>query len=190
MITPASDKFDWQFNTKGDKNLERMLLAAKEFSSSIMLGESPRWISFLGTSGAGKSHLAKALLRFWRERAGWRTIHGKGGDFQSLEESVFVSWSKFIDRQRDGNHGEVYALSKVPFVVLDDIGSEYDPSGFSKDKLYKLAECRTGKWTVVTSNLGLDHIARSIDIRVASRMLRDNSIVVKVTAPDYNLRKD
>jgi hypothetical protein len=48
---------------------------------------------------------------------------------------------------------------------------------------------RVGHWTVVTANLPLADIGDRIDVRIASRMLRDDSQVVDVDVPDFSIRE-
>ena len=73
--------------------------------------------------------------------------------------------------------------------MLDDIGADYDPSGIGVSKLDRVLRSRTGKWTILTCNLTLAHIAGSLDTRIASFLIRDNNMVCEINAPDYALRK-
>lgn len=190
-ITPSTTiqprPFNWAFDTLGDPNLEKMLNATTAFAEAILVKESPRWLSLLGTSGAGKTHLSKKLLEFWRGVSGWRKVGGSAGTFYRLGDSRFVSWRKFIDRQKSGQFGEIQGIRETEFVIIDDIGAERDPSGFAKERLDDIADARLGKWTVFTSNLLLAQIA-AIDKRIASRLIRCGSKVIEVSTTDYNLR--
>lgn len=190
MITPASENFNWQFKTNNNPLLETALRAAKVFTSAIHLSENPHWLCLFGKSGTGKTHLAKKILAFWRKIGGWQEIQGKAGSFQSLGDSRLVSFPKFIERQKSGNFGEINDIRSFPFVVIDDIGAEHDPSGFAKSRAYDIAEGRLGKWTVITSNLSFAQIAE-LDTRIASRMLRGGSVRIDLTgATDFNLGKN
>lgn len=190
MITPVTEKFDWQFKTLNDPALESVLKATKLFASSIQLNATPHWLCLFGKSGTGKTHIAKRLLEFWRQRVGWKEVQGKAGTFKSLGDSRFVSFPKFIERQKAGNFGEINDIRSFPFVVVDDIGAEHDPSGFAKSRTFDIAEGRLGKWTVITSNLSFAQIAE-MDTRIASRMLRGGSVRIDLTSvTDFNLRKN
>jgi DNA replication protein DnaC len=186
---PKSDKFDWQFDTLGDAELEKMLHAAKRFTSAIECNEDAHWLTLLGKSGVGKTHLSKRILALWRSETGWRKIKGKGGEFFTLGESAFKSWRLLVDRVRNGGYGEVQDIIEMPFVVIDDIGAEHDPNGFAKSILDKIADARLRKWTVFTCNLSLEQIAKDIDPRISSRMIRGENKVITTTAKDFNVRK-
>lgn len=126
-----------------------------------------RWISFLGPSGRGKTHLAKALAAHIGAKP-WR-------------------WMRVLDYLRRGDFGVIHHLCDMPALVLDDIGAAYETE-MSRSKIGEIAERRIGKWTVWTSNYLLGGIAAEIDNRVASRMVRDGCRVVSFKeAPDWSL---
>jgi DNA replication protein DnaC len=188
---PKSDKFDWGYETLGDPEREKMLLAAKRFTSAIEVNEDPHWLTLLGPSGIGKTHLSKRILALWRSETGWRKIKGKGGEFFTLGQSAFKSWRLFIDRVRSGGYEEVQDIIEMPFVVIDDIGAEHDPNGFAKATLDKIVDARLNKWTVFTCNKGLSQIAADMDTRISSRMIRgaNKVITAPATLTDYNVIK-
>lgn len=186
--TPESEKFDWQFQTLGDPQLDAMLDATKQFASAMQRKEKSHWFCLLGSSGAGKTHLAKAIHRFWKRTAGWWILQGRAGEVQQLKDSKFISWRSFMDSQREGNFSEIETIVRLPFAIIDDFGAEHDPNGFAKSRLDRIADERLGKWTVFTSNLSLEQIANKIDPRISSRMLRGSSVVIQVDAPDFNIR--
>ena len=182
-------KTDWQFETLGDPQLIRMREAATTFCAAMKLGKEPRWLSLLGTSGAGKTHLAKRISAFFRQYMDGELIPG-----QDLERTRwrmrggFVSWRKLCDEMRDGSYGRFRNICEDYFVVIDDIGAGHETT-FVTSKLDELFDARQRKWTVVTANMGLAQIKEKMDARIASRMIRDRSVVVDVEVPDYNLRK-
>jgi DNA replication protein DnaC len=188
VITLASDSY-WDFETFDDPQLEKMLHAAMRFTSAMQLDEDPHWLCLLGPSGAGKTHLSKSIIKYWREKAGWWSLEGRAGLVPQLKESRFISWRKFIDRQKAGEFSEIQSVVSLPFVVIDDFGAEHDPTGFAKSRLDRVADERLGKWTVFTSNLLLNQIAKEIDPRISSRMIRGQNIVIEVDVTDYNIRK-
>lgn len=140
-----------------------------------MSAESPPyWLSLLGNSGAGKTFLVKQMgltIYPWYEVANWARTQEKtkaGYDRPPVE--------KFLE----------LAQAKYP-VVLDDIGSEY-VTDFTKCKLLEFLNRREDKWTIITANMSLEQISKELDPRIASRMLRHDSVVIEVDVPDFNLR--
>ncbi len=153
-----------------------------------MLRDQAHWLTLSGQSGAGKTHLARQIHRYWQKRAGWATIQGRAGAVCSLRESTFLSWRRFMERQRGGAFDELQDVRAMQFLVIDDIGAEHDPNGFARARLDELIDGRLGKWTVITTNLSLDEIHDKLDGRIASRMKRGGSRVIETTATDFNLR--
>jgi DNA replication protein DnaC len=188
VITPKSDSYDWAFNTLGDPKLEKVLIAVKEFASGWILKEQGRWLTLSGTTGTGKTHLAKKLCACWNERGGHRIISESMTKPLQLQPAFFVKWTDFVDSQRAGEYGEMEKLKRAHYVALDDIGTERDPTDFAKELLYKLLNAREGKWTVITTNLTLEAIKRDLDVRVASRIVRGTNRLVQFTIADYALR--
>ena len=157
--------------------------AVVRYQAAIMAHGYPHWLSLLGASGTGKTHSAKALWAEIKRRCDWNTE--RCGYTPSL-----INWPDFVDQLRTGeSYGLYNDMKRWPYLVLDDIGAERDPSGFSAEKLATLLGCRGGRWTVITGNLSLAQV-EAIDVRIASRMHRDGSQVVEVTAMDYAFRTD
>lgn len=179
----------FKFNTCGDKQLVRMLEDAVRFCRAIELGKKPYWLSFLGTSGAGKTLLAKGIHR-WVQTS--RVLHSRINGYSNEIEypDEFVYWPDLANQLQQGQ-GRAWCsdIAKCrQFVVLDDIGAIKDSTGFSTNQLSVLLGQRVGKWTVITANLDMAGISSQIDTRVASRMIRDGSQVVDVKVKDYSLR--
>lgn len=130
-----------------------------------------RWLSLLGNSGAGKTMLTRIMRRYVREH--------------TAKNGMFIRWMTACDYMRKGDFGVIDAMAGADVLFCDDIGAAYE-TDLSKKKILEVAERRTGKATVFTSNLLLQQIGETIDVRVASRMLRDGSRVVQFKeCPDY-----
>ena len=157
------------FSTFGEAGLIQMRDASAQFLADYKANRAPRWLSLLGTSGAGKTMLARIIKQ---------QIRGE-----------FRKWATVIKWTREGDHRmfEDLAASRR-CVVIDDIGSEYG-TDYSRAKLYEFLGNREGKWTIITANLSLAQIGANLDTRIASRMLRGKSSVVDVSVTDFNLRE-
>lgn len=184
---PASAKFEPAFETLGDPRLERMLSAARTFVDDFDTGKKPRWLVMLGTSGAGKTHLAREIWRWFKASPHFATR--VSDDEEIIYPGQFASWRNVADGILSGNYARMNELCREKFVVLDDIGAEYqDRAGIVKSKLDRLIDARLGKWTLITCNHTLQQIAERMDTRIASRMIRGGSVVVEVDVPDFNAR--
>ena len=184
--TRAAIEFDFRFETFGDEKLCEMLKAAKEYVREMGMGASPRWLSFLGWSGTGKTHLARGISRFFKANASVHIDPETG--VRVSRRGGFIGWRKMVDQLRDGDYEIMHALCDDWFVALDDIGAER-ASDFSVSKLDQIIDARLGKWTVITCNFTREQIAEHMDVRIASRLGRGNNVIVdNINALDYSAR--
>ncbi len=182
-ITPhmPADLAPWRFNLSShvpsftragqrmrNANTAAMLGFASRFVQDIRDGAKPYWITFVGKSGLGKTHLAKRIVSLSRTRGG------------------LITWPTFEDAMLRWEFGLLNDLADDELVCLDDILATQAKS-IVADKLYGIMERRLGKWTIITANMGLGDIA-SINARMSSRMLRDNNIVVECEGTDYAMQ--
>lgn len=162
-----------------DEEIERMVTVSAEWARDVRDGEKPRWLSLLGSSGTGKTHIAKCL---------WNWL-SKKEDFEDKAEYVpqWIYWPKLVEDLRSGNAYNRYRdMMRWKYLVLDEICAE-NQTEFSTEKLHNLLGSRVGRWTIVTSNKRAVDIA-TLDRRIASRMARGGSYVVDIRTKDYSLR--
>ena len=173
--TRAAIEFDFGFETFGEMKLCEMLNAAKDFIRDMAIGAAPRWVSLLGLSGTGKTHLARGISRFFKANASVYIDPGTGAHLG--RRGGFIGWRKVVDH-----------LARTWFVALDDIGAER-ASDFSVSKLGQIIDARLGKWTVITCNFAREQIAEHMDVRIASRLGRGNNVIVdNINVLDYSTR--
>lgn len=171
----------FKFDTFGDPKLEAMVQAAAMFHmESSIKGAHPRWLTFCGPSGTGKTHLASALFKSLEQRFSYHPSLICGADTHT--------WQRLLSKLRQGDSYDLMDnIRDANLYFLDDFGTER-PTEFALEKLYEIIEARNRKWTILTSNLSVQQIAKTVDTRISSRLIRNNSIVVEVDAPDYSLR--
>ena len=189
-FTPAlvkAEDLDFGFKTFNEPGLIRAHTEAVRFYTDMANLNQPRWLSLLGPCGAGKTHLAKAVWSAWKTnlRDHTRTRHG----ISARLEGKWIYWPQAVDRIRGGEYSLVPALEQADMAVIDDIGGEYDVSGFAASQLNRLANQRLGKWTIWTSNLSLDQIATKLDNRIADRLIRSGSSVIEMDTTSYSIRE-
>lgn len=116
--------------------------------------------------------LARAACRYLSD-------HGK--------RARFLRWITIVDYMRKGDYGVIDHVCSAEVAFIDDIGAGYE-TALSRSKILEIAERRTGKPTFWTTNLTAQQIADQIDVRVASRMVRDGNRVFQFsTCPDWSI---
>ncbi|MFA5186469.1 MAG: ATP-binding protein [Patescibacteria group bacterium] len=147
---------------------------AYQAALAVADGSETRWLTLMGDTGCGKTHLAVAICRRWLSRdklARFAYVpllleelkrgFGEGGD-----GSYWQRWDQFLH---------------IPLLVLDDLGVE-KPTEWVQERLNILADYRlmNGLPLVVTSNLRMEEVNR----RIASRLDRGGRVVT-IDSPPY-----
>lgn len=179
-----------EFQTLNDPTLIGMLDAANSFCADLKAGTSPRWLSYLGSTGTGKTHLSVRIMAYFEKHCEGRYIPNQDlTKTQYCQRGSFRSWRKISERIRNGDYGIISDLENYHLLIIDDIGSEYkSKNDLVTSKLDQLLDARLGKWTVITANLSLEQIGEFMDVRIASRLMRGGSKIIDVDALDFNLR--
>lgn len=153
--------------------------------AEMRAGASPRWLTLTGTRGSGKTTLA--ALAYLEAR----TINPGAASLwigdRRRPRCVWIDETKFADDCMS-DPGLPEYLRDDYLVVLDDLGSARERWDRVADALFRLANARLGKWTIWTSNLNVREIEANVDPRLASRLLRDGNLGVRITAQDHALR--
>jgi len=169
-----------RFQTVGDPVLERMKTESARFVQDALDRKTPRWLSLVGSSGTGKTFLARMILeRLWKSELYSHSLLKCG--------VLLQEWPAMLSKMREGSFYLSADCGLANLLVLDEVMIGHDPNGFAADKLAGILSSRVGKWTVITSNLTIQAIG-VIDTRISSRMFRDGSVVVKCDTIDWGLR--
>lgn len=160
---------------------------AARFVLDLRAGGKPRWLSLLGSSGAGKTHIAKRIHEYVKAS---KVIKSSVVNDEVVYAEDYCQWPQLAKAlQQNKGRNWLTDLQDVKFLTLDDIGAAKDKTGFITGELSVMLGLRTEKWTVITANLSLDEVSKTIDTRIASRMLRGGSEVVDITVEDFALRQ-
>ena len=179
-------KLKLDFKTFGDPELVRLLDASQKWLEGLSRGIAPHWCTLLGTSGTGKTRLAKQCKKKIRQ-LGLDCYPHKITRITQQKSMRWFPWPKFARKLRGGEHNLVDVAIDADILFIDDLGAEYK-TDYITGALTEICDQRLGKWTFITSNLGLSHIADFVDARVASRMMRGENTVAETSALDFSLR--
>ncbi len=183
----AAEK-QFRFRTHNDPMLRMMLEETLKFYSEIRADKPARWLSFIGVSGTGKTHLCKRLYNIVSKTRQFQTTV-EGNEFSYPDD--FILWPQLAGELQTGeNPADYYHAPRTKFLAIDDIGAIRDSTGHITSKLVQLLCQRDNRWTVITSNMTIEAIEKKIDGRVASRLIRGNNVLVEVNCIDYALRKN
>jgi DNA replication protein DnaC len=141
---------------------------------------APCVLVICGDSGTGKTHTARALYNWAREKSGRLPV--------SVE---FHSWPETCDAVSEGYTGIMRDLMEADFLALDDIGAETDKykTGEMVDKLCQVLSRRENKYTVITTNVSPDRWNAKFDARITDRLLRNSTVCDLVGVPSYAVQR-
>lgn len=156
-----------------DKCTEEAYMKVQEWLNDAVHNcrERARWLFIHGRPGAGKSHLAYNSARVLREFRR-KTLTKRAADI--------------ANDLREGNSHLMHQIwLPLPFMIIDDLGSEYH-TDFITTQWFDLLDARVGKWTIITSNLSPAQIGKRYDTRIQSRIEDSRNTIVDLTlAADY-----
>ena len=138
------------FDERVHPEVQAMHREAQWFINDVVNKVRPRrWLSLLGASGIGKTHLAEAARdALFKERP-------------SLPIQ-FWKWQKVVSMLRSGDWAFIeYLVKEVYVLILDDVGAE-NTSPAILSALNRVVDGRLGKWTMITSNLLLHAFTAAI----------------------------
>jgi len=152
-------------------NLERA------YSLALGFAQDPSgWLVFQGMTGAGKTHLAAAIVNY---------------RYQAHQPAMFVVVPEFLDHLRSSfssdarpTYDQLLERVKVtPLLVLDDFG-EQSATPWAQEKLYQVLNYRYNAQlpTVITTSRSLEELENRISSRLADRKM---STPFNIIAPDY-----
>lgn len=185
---------DWYFISESDetgfKNFETPTpetVAAKEKSveyvKALIAGET-RNLRLSGTTGTGKTHLAKAIVRTLKHQ-------GKSVSFIAADQLFNKVKSTFGNDHARERLDEQFKAFEV--VIIDDVGVETSKANgevsWSSSEWVRLIDMREGKSTVYTTNFDEKSLANVIGARAESRMSTNSDFIELYTNVDYR-KKD
>ena len=152
----ALDSFDFDFNKKIDRALVYELVTARFVAQR-------EDVLFLGPPGTGKSHLAQAVGRAAIQQ-GYRVFYREAHTFlEQLAEATLADTRKqYLDE-----------LTRVPLLIIDDIGMRKLPHTAAEDLLELIMRRYERASTILTSNRPVDEWGKLLGDTAAVTALLD-----------------
>lgn len=181
------EQWPWEFQTF--PGLEDVLPAVKAFCAAALENQEPRWLTLLGPSGIGKTFILRQALRFLRRN--WaldiKTTWPDGSTTGKLREFAHVIPERDLTDYRAPKE-----FAEFDVVFVEDIGSgsglsERGSGAVLRGRIASLLQLRSRKWTLLDANMSRGEIAERLDPRIASRLNRDGSTYLELSAdiPDF-----
>ncbi|WP_397382821.1 hypothetical protein [Prosthecobacter sp.] len=149
----------------------------------MIANEPPkRWLSLLGPSGVGKTHILKQALQCLKASP-WRIKTPTGQRGPQIAHIVPATDLQDFAAPRD--------YAKYDLIYVEDVGSGADQTkgagAVLRSRIAELLQLRSNRWTMLDANLYRREIEQQIDGRIASRLKRDGSWMVEIPqeVPDF-----
>lgn len=183
-LHPLVAGWGWKYITYHPE-LRPVLGAVLQWCSDVVNRGEPHWLTLLGPSGCGKTYILKQALHFLSAfREEWKPFTATGARIPSI-----VHLKPAVDLD---DYTAAKEFSNRDVVYVEDVGSgqglEKGAGAVLAGRIAELLQLRTGKWTLLDANLGIEDIETKIDARIASRLRRDGSVLIEISnqVPDYN----
>jgi DNA replication protein DnaC len=161
-----------------NKATDKALKEAKAYAREILKGNLTLNMLLMGSTGTGKSHLAKTVAKTAKEK-GLNVAYIEATELFNLIKATFGH-----ERHNEMFYNEFKAFD---LVVIDDVGLETkkrDEVSWSVSEWTKLINAREGKATVLTTNFDDSALAEVIGQRAFSRMYM-NTKFIDLFTDDY-----
>lgn len=144
-----------------------------------------RLLVLFGNNGSGKTHCAEAV-RDWAKAVGHGKKFVKQENHISHLDCLYWHWPAALDALKNQQWELVDGMMEATLLIIDELGGGHDPSRVGVDKLCQVLSRRETMWTLVTTNILSGAWVEHFDRRVASRLLRNATLVDLSTVPDYS----
>ncbi len=185
-LSPHVMSWPWRFEIF-HPGLSGVLPAVQAFCSAVIQREEPRrWLSLLGPSGVGKTHVLKqalACLASANARGLWKLPTPTGYRGPQMAHLIPAVDLEDFRAARD--------YAKYDVIYIEDIGSgatlDKGAGAVLRSRIAELLQLRSSRWTILDANLYRGEIEKQLDGRIASRLKRDGSWMIEIAdeVPDF-----
>lgn len=167
---------DWQPTKQGENEQIARNVANQAYKVMKELDSKLFNVILYGTAGTGKTSLALAIMSGLSEK--------RSKMFVSLIEWRDMTYQAFHDEKMQQKLVVIERyMREVDVLVLDDFGKETQKEAKEKvaGMLFRLADARKGKSTIITSNDNAIALANKYDTATLSRLIPKNPAHVIAT---------
>jgi hypothetical protein len=197
MTTPALTTSNWRPTLdEWHPTIREAADRCAKFIADMEAGREPYWLTLRGSQGVGKTMMARQVFEFAAKSCNpgrhslWVAGTGVYEEANRRPRCVWYSAAGFKDAMLGGDYGLPEYLRADYLVAIDDLGAAKDTRDNAlADGLYRLADQRSHRWMIWTTNLTLNEISERLDPRISSRLIRDDNRLVSISAGDYALRQ-
>ena len=162
--------------------MEEIVLPKVQSFLDSFFGKGEENLLMTGPAGTGKTFLSNCIANEAIERC-------RGLVYESAAE-MFEKFSKdsFGHEQDEGLSGRIKEIYDCELLIIDDLGTEV-PSAFTDSRLFMLLSHRlkTGRSTIISSNLSLNQMSRIYGERIVSRLM-ESYVLIPFYGNDLRLR--
>lgn len=153
-----------------------------------------RLIIIYGPNGCGKT-MAIRCLKSWfdviRIKIGPVAVVSDEGHAEAvLPNCCYRMWPAVVKGFKQEQFLIVDHLMNEFLTIIDDVGAEHDPSRFGLEELYLIMSRRESKFTIITTNIQPADWENKFERRIASRMMRNSTIIDLSEVSDFNALSD
>ncbi len=148
-----------------------------------------RTLVIYGPNGCGKTMAARGLKAWFdviRYNLKCVPIETEDGMDMRVPNCVYRMWPAVVKGFKQEQFLIVDYLMTEFLAIIDDIGAEHDPSRFGAEELYLILSRREDKFTIITTNISPAEWEQKFERRIASRLLRNSTIIDLSEVPDFN----
>ena len=163
------------------KIMSHNLIEAKKYATEF--SRDSKNLLLIGTTGTGKTHITTAIAKTIIEN-GFEVIYDSA-------QNVVAAFE--YDRFKSGYgqyeaRGEKYLECEL--LILDDLGTEFS-NQFTVSCIYNLLNTRLNKGlpTVISTNLGAGELLSRYEDRIYSRILGQDTVVLRFLGKDNRLSR-
>jgi DNA replication protein DnaC len=158
-----------------------------ELKKSIVEGQS---LFIRGHAGAGKTHLAVALMGHWFAEKYSGKLPRPRALFLSVSDLLWNLKRTFDDVGTDTAADIIERYASVSLLAIDDLGANKITEWSRGDVLYPLIDRRYREMlpTIITSNLTIAQISELLDDRIASRIV-EMGMVMELRGGDERIAR-